>query len=219
MSTRAIIPLKALSAAKRRLSGALDPAARQELVAWMATHVIHVCATCPGVDDVLVVAGDDAAAEVAREGGAATLVVAQPGLRRALDAADAASGTWSTTLVVAADLPDVAVDDLAAILDAAEQADGPAVVVAPTHDGGTGALLRRPPGVITTAYGPGSAARHVASAQEAGVTAVTIHREGLARDIDTPEQLFAALAWRQQQAVRSAPRSRHTEESACRKAP
>lgn len=219
MSIRAIIPLKALSAAKGRLSGALDAGARRELVAWMATHVIQTCVAAPSIDDVLVVAGDDAAATVARAAGAAVLVVEQPGLPLALGAADAASLAWSATMVVAADLPDLAIADLTAVTDAANGVQGAVVVVAATHDGGTGALLRRPGGIIPSAYGPGSGPRHLALARNAGVAGISVTRPGLARDLDTPEQLTPVLARRQQQVVRSAPPSRRNEESACRKAP
>ena len=219
MSVRAIIPLKALSAAKERLSGALDADRRQDLVAWMATHVIHVCQACSHIDEVMVVAGDEAAADVARRAGATVIIVDEPGLSRALDAADAASAACTSTLVVAADLPDLTVDDVTAVLRAAAEVDGPVLVVAATDDGGTGALLRRPPDIIATAYGPESAARHRAMAGAAGVPVVSVSREGLARDVDTPEQLTPALARRRQQVVGSASPSRHNEESACRKAP
>ena len=219
MPIRAIVPLKSLSSAKGRLSRALDAAARAELVAWMATHVIQVCQACTDIEDVLVVAGDEAAADVGRAAGAAVLVVREPGLLPALTAADVASAGWSATVVVAADLPDVTVEDLRAVVAAADAIAGPAVVVAPTHDGGTGALLRRPGAIIAPAYGAGSAARHLSAARAGGVAAIAVAREGLARDIDTPEQLSPALASRQQQVVRSASPPRHDEESACRKAP
>ena len=218
MLLRAIIPLKALSAAKGRLSGALDAVEREALVAWMATHVVHVCLACDAIDEVLVVAGDEDAADVARRAGATVMLVTQPGLTEALDAADAVSASCTATIVVAADLPELTVDDLVAVI-AAGGAEGPVVVVARTHDGGTGALLRRPPGVIATAYGADSGATHIAAARGAGVGVVAVAREGLARDVDTPDQLPPALAWRQHQVVGSAPPPRRTEESACRKAP
>jgi 2-phospho-L-lactate/phosphoenolpyruvate guanylyltransferase len=219
VTVRAIIPLKALAAAKGRLAGALDAAARQELVAWMATHVIQVCLACDAVDEVLVVAGDETAAQVARSAGADVMVVAQPGLSRALGAADAVSAGCASTIVVAADLPDLSVDDLLAVVAAAGEIDGPVVVVAPTDDGGTGALLRRPPDVIATSYGARSAARHITTAVARGVEAISLSRAGLAHDVDTPEHLSPALARRRGQVVGSAFPTRHTEESACRKAP
>jgi 2-phospho-L-lactate guanylyltransferase len=63
------------------------------------------------------------------------------------------------------------------------------VLVAPTHDGGTGALLRRPADVIAPAFGVASAAAHLRAARQAGVRAGLIWRPGLARDIDHPADL------------------------------
>jgi 2-phospho-L-lactate/phosphoenolpyruvate guanylyltransferase len=133
------------------------------------------------VGRVLAVAGDGAAARVAQEHGVEVLIEPRPGLQLALATADAALADADATLVVAADLPLVEAVDLDLVCDAAV-ADG--VVVAPTDDGGTGALLRRPPLVIAPAYGPGSAARHLARARAAGVAAVRIERRGLAVDVD-----------------------------------
>ena len=193
VSVTAIVPLKALDNAKGRLSEALNPAQRRSFVAWMATRVIGACQACDGIDEVLVVAGDQAAADVASAAGAQVLLVTEAGLRIALDGADVATADRATTIVVVADLPEVSADDLTTVLAAAGSSDR-AVVIAPTHDGGTGALLRRPPTVLTTAYGPGSAAAHADLARAAGVDARVVDVAGLARDVDTPEQLSAALA-------------------------
>ena len=193
MSVIAIVPLKALATAKGRLADAMEPAQRQAFVAWMARRVLAACRACDDISDVLVVAGDEAAAVVAREAGVTVLVVPEPGLGIALRRADAATRDCDTTMVVAADLPEVTPADLRAVV-AAAQGVQPAVVVAPTHDGGTGALLRRPPSVMHTAYGVGSAAAHLELARVAGVPATVVHRPGLAHDVDTPGQLPAALA-------------------------
>lgn len=189
MSVTALVPLKALAAAKGRLAGALGAPERERLAAWMATHVLTVCSASAAIAEVIVVAGDEAAAEVGRQAGAAVLLVPEPGLRVALDAADEATRTRLATLVVAADLPEVTVDEIDAVVRAGADLGGPAVVVAPTHDGGTGALLRCPPTAITTAYGPRSADAHIALARAAGVPTAVIRRHGLARDVDTPAHL------------------------------
>ena len=189
----AIIPLKALAEAKGRLSGALDPAGRRTFVAWMAGRVIAAATGCDEIDRVLVVAGDEAAAEVARAAGAQVVVVAEPGLATALTAADALTAGADATIVLAADLPELTPDDITAVVAAAGDLAS-AVVIAATRDGGTGALLRRPAGVIPTAYGPGSADRHEQLAIDAGVAALRVDRPGLANDVDRPDELPAALA-------------------------
>ena len=205
MSVTAIIPLKALPQAKGRLAGALDADERRAVTTWMATAVLEACARCEQISDILLVAGDEAGAALAAERGARALVVAEPGLAAALHEADRAVAGAACTLVVAADLPALTAEDLTAVITAAGD-EGPIVVVAPTSDGGTGALLRRPAGVIATAYGPGSAARHAALAAAAGVRVCVVERPGLAADVDTPEQLRTALALGDNHDVGCAPR-------------
>lgn len=190
--TTAIIPIKAFAAAKGRLSVCLPDAARRALVAWMLDHVLRACMEAPSVTEVVVVAGDDHGAAVARRRGAGVLREPRPGLQSALAAADRHLAGADATLVVAADLPHCAAEDLEAVVVLGLA--GPGVVVAPTADGGTAALLRRPPGVIPPAFGPRSAAAHAELARAAGTAFALCHRANLAHDIDTPAQLRAAAA-------------------------
>ncbi len=188
----AIVPVKALGQAKGRLAGDLDPATRQALTAWMFERVVTACRAAASVERLLVVAGDDAAAALARSQGVVALLEPRPGLAAALDAADAACAPAAATLVVAADLPLATGTDLDDVCHAAPS--GPAVVVAPTRDGGTGALYRRPPGVMATRYGPGSAAAHVDLAASVGIAAVVLDVPGLALDVDDASRLREAAA-------------------------
>ena len=191
MTTVAVVPLKALSAAKGRLAPSVSPEARRELVAWMLARVIKACTHARGIDRVLVVAGDeDAAALAGTHDGVDVITVTTPGLSAAMAAADREIAGASTAVVVAADLPDITAADVEAML-AAAGTDERAVVVARTADGGTGALLRRPIDVITTAFGPGSAELHRSLARAARARLHRVDRPGLAHDVDTPEQLAA----------------------------
>lgn len=189
----AVVPLKALSRAKGRLAGHLPARDRRELVAWMFARVIAACRGASGVGAVLVVAGDDAAADLARgltRGLAVQVVVERkPGLAAAMAAADDATAAATASLVVAADLPLAGADDLDTVCRAGRR--GPCVVVAPTRDGGTAALLRRPAGVIVPAYGPSSATAHLAAAAAAGARGVRLAVPALAFDVDTAEHLRA----------------------------
>lgn len=212
----AVIPLKSLAMAKRRLAAELDAATRRELVAWMFERVLRACERARCVQDVLVVAGDEEAAAVARAAGGVALVEPHPGLARALAKADVATAGRPATLVVAADLPLATAEDIDAVCAAADRLSsswrsprdrptrtdenrlrwrsgdsqvGPSVIVAATRDGGTAALLRRPPTVIATAYGPGSADAHVALAAAAGVPVLRLDLPRLALDVDTPDAL------------------------------
>lgn len=191
MTTTAVVPLKALNDAKGRLANAVPAGERRKLVAWMLDRVLRACETCPDIDDVLVVAGDERSAELAAaHPSVSTIVVKRPGLSAAMAAADRATQGAATTIVVAADLPELTAQDLSAVLAAAHGCSR-AVVLSRTSDGGTGALLRRPPDIITTAFGPGSAGIHMSLARAAGITPRRVDRPGLVRDVDTPAQLAA----------------------------
>jgi 2-phospho-L-lactate guanylyltransferase len=87
-------------------------------------------------------------------------------------------------LVVHADLPRLATDDIDRVLGG--EAD---VVVARAHDGGTnGLLLRR---MLTTAFGPGSALVHAHRARAAGLSVSVVDTSGFAFDVDDESALSA----------------------------
>lgn len=178
----AVLPLKALRAAKGRLAPDLAPLQRRDLVTRMLAVVAAAARGATSVERVVVVAGDADAAAAAH--GLDLEVFADPGsgLNAAIRSADATLGN-APTIVLAADLPEAtaaAVDHLAGLLPRAR----PAVLVAPTVDGGTGALLRAPGGLVAPAYGPGSCAAHLRAARDTGVWAARIHVPELARDVD-----------------------------------
>lgn len=170
----------------------------------MFGRVMAACQEATLVARVLVVAGDLAAADLAAAHDVEVLTEPRPGLQRALATADAAVTSRprppAATLVVAADLPLARGTDLDRVCYAGGESEamhsthpaGPAVVVAPTRDGGTGALYRRPPAVIGTRYGPGSAAAHLRLAVAAGANAALARIPALALDVDTAGQLREA---------------------------
>lgn len=182
----AVVPVKALADAKGRLAAALDARARAGLVGALLARVLAACAAAEAVGAVVVVAGDRRAAALAAGAGVRVVVERRPGLDAALRRGDLEARHASACLVVPADLPLVTGEDLDAVCGAGPD---PVVVVAPSHDGGTGALLRRPPAVVPAAFGPGSARAHLRLAAARMVAARTIVRPGLALDIDTPEDL------------------------------
>lgn len=185
VAVTAIVPLKALDRAKQRLAGHLTVDERRTLMRDAFTHVLEVCLAIPSITRVLAVVGDDAGADLAGHG---VTVLRDPGggLNRAIAHSTGEIGDGDASLVVVADLPDLSPADLTALTTLAT---GRCVLVAPTHDGGTGALLRRPPAVIAPAFGGASAAAHLDAAARAGVRAGMVWRAGLARDVDRPADL------------------------------
>lgn len=165
----------------------LQPDERRALCLAMLADVC-VAAVGSGIGAVLVVATDTDAEAVARATGAG--VVRDPTPDGGLNASLAAvvPPGESDLLIVASDLPACSPEDLAAM-----PAPGDGVRLAPDASGlGTNALWRRPPAAIDTAFGEGSAGRHRALADSAGVAFDVVRRPGLAFDVDLPTHLKEA---------------------------
>ncbi len=194
----AVVPVKDLAQAKRRLDPVLSATERVGLVRAMLADVLAAFTRTRGLASVHVVTRDAEVAEIARAHGAAVIPEAE---NRGYDAAVARAvahlaGQATAILAVPGDVPLVRADELEAL---ARPVAGPLVRLAPSRDGdGSNGLLLCPPGVITTRYGPGSAARHRRAAAEAGVVCEELALPGLAFDIDTPQDLadFCATASR-----------------------
>ncbi|WP_370327272.1 2-phospho-L-lactate guanylyltransferase [Euzebya sp.] len=189
----AVIPLKAVRASKTRMASALSPADRALLLRRTFERVVEAARAASSVTGILVVVGDHVGRSWATRRGLD--VLDEPpggGLNAALAAADTHLGA-SATLVLPADLPLVSPEDLDVVVRALPGVPG--VVVVPTGDGGTGALVRAPGGVIPPRYGSGSADAHVAEARRRGVGCTVVTVAGLALDLDQPADIEAAGGW------------------------
>jgi 2-phospho-L-lactate guanylyltransferase len=139
-----------------------------------------------------VVTPDAEVAEAARAAGGEALLRPDPGLNPAVEAASAevAPAAGDGVLVVLGDVAGARSAELAELIAGAPR---PGVALAPSSDGGTAALLRLPRAAIPTAFGPESAKRHRALAEQAGVAFREIGLPSLALDLDEPEDLEALL--------------------------
>ena len=112
-----VIPVRSLTDGKRRLAAVLGPHERAALVRRLFLRTLE--AALEVGPPVLVVSPDPTARKLAREHGAAGLDESRPiGLNQALEhaAREAASRGARALLVVSADLPDLEVADLRAML-------------------------------------------------------------------------------------------------------
>ena len=189
----ALVPLR--GDGKSRLDAAVDPEDRGALVAAMLDDVLAALWD-GGVDDVLILAGDERAVALASGRGLTFLPdrtstdgsppVGDARLRAAVDAALGSVPAEHVRLVVAADLPRLSAAEVATVL--AEQAE---VVVVPTAGGGT-ALLRLAPSVtIAAAYGDGSAGAHLRTADLTGRSSALLDLPGARHDVDAAADLDA----------------------------
>jgi 2-phospho-L-lactate guanylyltransferase len=189
----AVVPVKSLEAPKSRLRPRLGAEGVRELTLAMLCDVLETLLAVPALDRVVVATPDPAAAEAARRAGAGALERADAGLNAAVDAACAelAPAEGDAALVVLGDVAGARPDDVARLL-AAAPARG--AVLAPSRDGGTAALLRRPALVFPAGFGPESAKVHRARAERAGVACVELPLPSLCLDLDEPGDLESFLA-------------------------
>jgi 2-phospho-L-lactate/phosphoenolpyruvate guanylyltransferase len=180
----AVIPIKNLIHAKSRLATHLSTEQRRALVLSMLGNTIEVLRATRSISKLALITPEPAlgirfAIETLPDTGTlnAALLVA---VKWALEAAAPA------LLIVPADLPLITSEAVAALLLAGERAE---VVVAATHDGGTGALLLRPPDAVLPSFGPGSGLRHMQHAAIQGRTVEALRNEAFLYDLDTGEDL------------------------------
>jgi 2-phospho-L-lactate guanylyltransferase len=155
---------------------------RLKLAHRMLQHVLCVLSQVPDITLSAIVSPEAVpGATVIADHGVGLNVALGIGAKWAMDCgADA-------MLVLPADLPLLTTSDIDDIISLIPDATGG--VVAPSKDGGTGALALRPPHLIQPAFGVGSAARHLELIRAVGGSARELHRPGLALDVDEPEDL------------------------------
>jgi 2-phospho-L-lactate/phosphoenolpyruvate guanylyltransferase len=197
-----VMPVKVLARAKSRLAVLAGPR-RSELALALASDTVCAVLNCPEVARVVVVTADPMAGPRLGALGAHVVADEPPGLAGGLNAALAhgaaiAIRRWPGTGIaaLAADLPALRPAELGrALRGAAIQRAGAgtasAAFVADAAGVGT-TLYAAPPGTaFMPRFGGASRARHAASGgHELDLPDIP----GLRRDVDTPEDLRAALA-------------------------
>ncbi len=184
----ALVPVKAPATAKSRLVPPLGRELAQRLALAMMEDVIEALCHVPELARVVVVTPDADVARAAVEAGAEVLQRPDPGLNEAIEAgaSELAREPGDGVLVVLGDVAAAQPADLARLLAANT---GHGVVLAPSSDGGTSALLRVPHDVIPACFGPDSAARHREAASRAGVPCCELVLPSLSLDVDVHEDL------------------------------
>ena len=184
-----LIPVKNLAQAKQRLAPVLEQASRTELARAMLADVLDSVVQYHG-GEVSLVTNDPYARELAE---AYRFEVIRDD--RNLGETDAiqmatevcAARGASGTLVIPADVPLVAAEDLRAMDESAPETGS---VVVPSRDKrGTNAILRRPAALFPLRFGNDSFMPHLASAIATNTSCVVLSLPRLALDIDTREDL------------------------------
>src|SRR5215208_512074 len=164
MRTLAVVPIKTLSSAKQRLSGALAHGARASLAQAMFSDVLASLRRSQRVEAIAVVTADVVANAVAhgeqvtvlpddrQDGQSAAALI---GVRYAMAAG------YERVVLIPGDTPLLDAAELDELLDTCQADDLAAGIVADRHGTGTNALVLTPPDAMDPSFGPGSLERHL----------------------------------------------------------
>ena len=192
MNATAVLPVKRFGAAKRRLAAGVEGPRRQELVAAMLADVLEAIGGARTIEAMIVVTGEQRAAELAQAAGAEVLAdpadlghseAALAGIARA-----EALGAQCVALLPG-DCPLLDPRELDHLLTGVPERY--VTVVPDRHGAGTNALVLAPPGAIRPAFGEGSCARHVTAARDAAIPYGVEKLASLGLDLDTPADVIA----------------------------
>ena len=194
MLVHAVIPIGTLDGAKSRLGAVLDAEERRELVTRLAETTIRAAVATPGIAETIVITPDDEVRGLALAAGARPILQRSTGLNAGLREArdEVVAAGASAMLILPIDLPMIAPEAIATVLNAAADTPPPLVlIVADRHGRGTNARLLAPPEVIEVCFGGDSRAAHAAAAAAAGARFIELDGP-LAYDLDTPDDLLLA---------------------------
>ena len=186
-ATYAIVPVNVLRVSKTRLAKNLNASGRSGLSAAMLVDVLQTLRKVRQIRRIVVVSADYEVRRIAR---VMRVYFLYEGKRRGLNKAvrlairDAKRRKFSTALVLPSDIPLITPREINRLLRLSE---GFAVAITPSKDeGGTNALLLRPPEAISPAFGKNSFQRHLSIAHRKGFPARVVKLRGIASDVDEP---------------------------------
>jgi 2-phospho-L-lactate/phosphoenolpyruvate guanylyltransferase len=186
-----LIPVKEFAEAKKRLAAHFSATERAELARALCRDFFAMMAGVRLVARIVVISKEPEALGLARKTGWETIVESEQSSESA--SVDFASRQCATQginalLRVPIDLPLAEPEDIEGLFDHLDAA--PAVVIVPSGDGtGTNALLRTPPELFPSCFGPNSFSLHLAEAESRGIRACVVRNPRLAQDIDEIEDL------------------------------
>jgi 2-phospho-L-lactate/phosphoenolpyruvate guanylyltransferase len=190
-----LLPIKDLKNAKRRLAGVLTQDERVGLAQAMLADTVRAVRGVERAEKVFVITNYEPAIEIAAKYGWEIL-------REEHQISESASVDFASCLCaergvtsllrLPLDLPLVQPSDIDELL--AAQCPAPAVVMVPSRDGtGTNAILRTPPTLFPSHFGPNSFAKHRSEAEQAGARIVIKRNARLEMDVDDEADLRALL--------------------------
>jgi len=190
-----LLPVKDLRNAKQRLANLLTQAERTALAAAMLADTVRALRSMTLANGIFVVTNYEPAIELAAENNWQVLREEQQVSESAsVDFASRFCAERGIThlLRLPLDLPLLRASDIDELL--ATECSAPAVVMVPSRDGtGTNAILRTPPALFPSHFGPDSFAKHQREAARSNARLILRRNPRLEMDVDDEGDLRALL--------------------------
>jgi 2-phospho-L-lactate guanylyltransferase len=190
-----LLPIKDLRNAKQRLAGVLAPEERFSLAQAMLQDTILAVSRVGRAEKIFVITNYEPAMEAAAKYSWEILREDhQVSESASVDFASHLCGERGVTalLRLPLDLPLIQPCDIDELL--AIECSAPATVIVPSRDGtGTNAILRTPPALFPSHFGPNSFAKHCSEGERAGAKIIVRRNERLEMDVDDESDLRALL--------------------------
>ncbi len=194
-----LIPVKDLTRAKQRLASLMTQEERTRLAWAMLENTFAAAAGAQNADRVAVVTLYPPAIKLAAKYGMELIAETEQiseSVSVDFGSKEVKKRGATAVLRLPIDLPLISARDIEAVLDLdagkdrGENGETPSVVIVPSRDGsGTNAILRRPPDLFPSHFGPGSLARHLAEAAASKADCRVIELPSIALDIDDPNDV------------------------------
>lgn len=195
MKLSIVIPMKSPECSKTRLAKVLNPSQRKRLALYLFEKNLGFFRQMYPQHNLLVVTESQEIQQIAEGYGADVLIEApraeqqQSGLNAAVSQAARynADRGFDSQLVIPGDIQELDCDEIETLLN--HRVTERSVIVCPSYDGGTNAIMTTPPDVMPFCFGPNSSRKHLLAAFEAGLHTRRVFLESLSHDIDRPEDL------------------------------
>ncbi len=187
----ALVPVRSLVGAKKRLANRLTVEQREALALAMLADMIDALSSAQSIDRVVVISSDEELLERATAAGAQVIRESAPsGLNSAVEQAAHILAHEGVTklLTVPGDVPLLAAAEIDQVLRAAT-AQHPVVLVPSGTGTGTNGLVLSPPTIIAPHFEGASLAAHRGACADAGIEPILVRARSFELDIDTPDDL------------------------------
>ena len=191
----ALLPIKHVSNAKRRLASSLSPDQRDRLCRAMAQDVLTVLCESADIDGTSVLSDDPEVAALADKFGCDYFSEGELGASGLNDVVAAAASRHAQSgidnlLILHGDLPLLSVKELATLLASHASLGDPAVTIATDRHGtGSNCLIVSPAAGFNYRFGKDSRQLHEQAARDAAMACRVLELPGLSVDVDTPDDI------------------------------